>query len=57
MGKAKWKALKLSYSFLLPNPAKIVNHNLGGTAEIRANIKDLKMQGWYFLLCSYPIYL
>lgn len=46
MGKAKWKVLKLSYCSLLPNPANIVNHNLGGTVEIRANIKDLKMQGW-----------
>lgn len=56
-GKAKWKPLKLIYYAPLPSPAKRVNHTLGGTAEIGANIKDLRMQGWWLLLSSYSIYL
>lgn len=57
IGKAQWKPLQLSYYSPLPTPAKRVNHTLGGTAESRAKIKDVRMQGWWFLLCSYPIYL
>lgn len=46
MGKAKWKLLEL------PLPRKMVNQRQyripGGTAEIRATIKGLTMQGWCF---------